>query len=65
MKYIDHAIAYLARVSVIQNNVHAQMKTLADKVSTIANWRNQGLTTPQWKEMEAKLDHIYRTYVRL
>lgn len=65
MKYIAHAIAYLARVMTIQKNVHAQMKTLADKVSTIVNWPNQGLTTQHWKEMEAKLDHIYRTYVRL
>ena len=64
---LANALYYADRIKLHHKTLSEQIGGLTDKTNTVVEWCDEWdfASETQWKEMEAKLDHIYRTYVRL
>ena len=67
LTYKTHAMRYLQRLRTIQNKTLALLQSLSDKCDKFANMEVEYSLEedPQWKALEDKLNHIYRTYQRM
>ena len=64
---IDHVQSYLARLYLVQQAQTQDMQSLLERKDVLAQWAHdcELSNDADWKALEAKLDHIYRTYQRM